>query len=223
MFGKVVSCETTAILYHFYIPQFGKCSCFSLFLLGGLVHMTWKTSVFLNDSSWKQTIVACAKYWSDPGKRWPAVGCSEWKLYKVQTALWSGFITSCLIWESKNQRSAFQGESRTVLLCFSFVCFVLNSSLCTCSFSSCWITNTLLIPNFFVQVEKNALLKQVALRDAAQGASPTDMTSVLSCEVSFLLSTTHSCGEQTQWSGIAGQVTTKTWPQRLSVESAAHS
>lgn len=37
------------------------------------------------------------------------------------------------------------------------------------------------------------------------------------CEVSFLLSNAHSGGDQTQWSGIAGQVTTKTCPQRFSL------
>lgn len=76
--------------------------------------------------------------------------------------------------------------------------------------------------DFFVQVKKNALLKWVSLTDAIQGASPTDMTSVLSCEVSFLLSSARSGGVQAWCSRIAGQVTTKTWPQRLSVESAAH-
>lgn len=185
MFGKVASCKTTTTLYHFFIPQLGKYSCFFLSPQGGIVHMTWKTLVFLNDSSWKWTVVACAKYRSETGKGWPAAGCSKWKLYVVRAALWSGCIASCLIGK---QRSAFRGESWTVPFCSSFLCFVLNSSRCTCSLTSCKITNVLLILSFLYKWRKTSIFEDwISLIYVVQGASPTDIFTVLSCVISLFL------------------------------------
>lgn len=222
MFGKVASCKTTTTLYHFYIPQFGKYSCFSLSLREGIVCMTWKTLVFLNDSGWKQTVVACAKYWSDPGKGWPAAGCSKWKLYVVETVLWSGCITSCLVCELKIRDLPSSGKAKTVPLCSSFLCFVLNSFLCTCSLTSCQITNALLIPTFLYQRRKTCMSEEwVSLTRTVQGVSPTDMSTVLSCGVSLFLCNACSGRVQAQHRGAARQVTTKTRSQRHSLETLA--
>lgn len=157
MFGKVASCKTTTISYHFYIPQFGKYSCFSLFLLEQVVHMTWKTLVFLNDSSWKQTVVACAKYWSDPGKGqqlWaaPSGRCTWFKPpFDQASALPVLFESqkseSCLLWEKLNC---------VALLLFHVLCpeffpmYLLLQQLPDNNYGAYF--------NFFAQVEKNALL-----------------------------------------------------------------
>ena len=118
--------------------------------------MTWKTLVFLNDSSWKQTVVACAKYWSDPGKGWPAAGCTKWKLYVAQTALWSGCIASCMICEYENRDLASVGKTEPCRSA-SFLRFVLNSSLRTCSLTSCRRTDALLIPPFLCKWRKTCI------------------------------------------------------------------
>lgn len=157
MFGKVASCETTTISYHFYIPQFGKYSCFSLFLLEQVVHMTWKTLVFLNDSSWKQTVVACAKYWSDPGKGqqlWaaPSGRCTWFKppfdqASSLPVLFESQKSESCLLWGKLNC---------VALLLFHVLCpeffpmYLLLQQLPDNNYGAYF--------NFFAQVEKNALL-----------------------------------------------------------------
>lgn len=157
MFGKIASCKTTTMLCHFYIPQLGKYSCFSLSLRGEIVPMTWKTLVFLNDSRWRQTAVACAKYWSDPGKGWPVAGCSKWKLYVVQTAFWSGCIASCLIYECKNRDLPSAGKAEPSLSAPLSCTLSLILPLCTCSLTSCQITNALLILPFLYKQRKTCI------------------------------------------------------------------
>lgn len=128
--------------------------------------MTWKTLVFLNDSGWKQTVVACAKYWSDPGKGWPAAGCSKveavcgWncaltRLHRFPSYLWV-----------ENQRPAFFRESRNraTLLLFAVLCpelfpmYLLPHQLPD--------NKCVAYSNFFVPVEKNTHVWRVSFSDA---------------------------------------------------------
>lgn len=214
MFGKVASCKTTTTLYHFFIPQLGKYSCFFLSPQGGIVHMTWKTLVFLNDSSWKWTVVACAKYRSETGKGWPAAGCSKWKLYVVRAALWSGCIASCLIGK---QRSAFHGESWTVPFCSSFLCFVLNSSgqdyKCVA------------YSEFFVQVEKNINFWRLNFSDTCCTGCFTHRYFHCAelCDISFFVLCNSCSGRtQAQCRGAVRGVATKTQSQTHSLEGLPH-
>lgn len=123
----------------------------------------------------------------------------------------------------KNQRSAFRGESWTVLLCFSFVCFVLNSSLCTWSFSSCRITNTLLIPTSLYKWRKMHYWSEFLWQMLYRVLHPQVWPLCWAVRYPFFWAMPIQVESRLSGVGLLDKPPTKIWPQRLSVESAAHS